>query len=62
MDSNAPNTLIEHFSLLDDTGDLSRRRHLLIDILIIAIMAVLCGADKWTEIEEFGFFGNLRYS
>jgi len=54
MDSDAPNTLIEHFSLLDDTRDPSRRRHLLIDILIIAITAVLCGADRWTEIEEFG--------
>jgi predicted transposase YbfD/YdcC len=54
MDSDAPNTLIEHFSILEDTRDPSRRRHLLIDILIIAITAVLCGADTWTEIEEFG--------
>ncbi len=54
MDSDAPNTLIEHFSLLEDTRDPKRRRHLLIDIVIIAITAVLCGADGWTEIEEFG--------
>ncbi len=54
MDSDAPKTLIEHFSLLEDTRDPRRRRHLLIDILIIAITAVLCGADGWTEIEEFG--------
>ena len=54
MDSDAPKTLIEHFSLLEDTRDPKRRRHLLIDIVIIAITAVLCGADGWTEIEEFG--------
>lgn len=54
MDSDAPNTLIEHFSVLEDTRDPSKRRYLLIEILIIAITAVLCGADGWTEIEEFG--------
>ncbi len=26
----------------------------MIDILVIAILAVLCGADGFTEIEEFG--------
>jgi predicted transposase YbfD/YdcC len=54
MDSTARKTLIEHFSILEDTRDAKRRRHLLIDILIIAITAVICGADGWTEIEEFG--------
>jgi len=54
MDSDAPNTLIDHFSALEDIRDPSRRRHLLIEILILAITAVLCGADGWTEIEEFG--------
>lgn len=32
----------------------SKRRHLLIDVLVIAIAAVLCGANGWTEIEEIG--------
>lgn len=54
MDSDKPVTLIEHFSQLEDPRDPSKRRHLLIDILIVAITAVLCGADSWTEIEEFG--------
>ena len=54
MNSDTPKTLIEHFSILDDSRDPRNRRHLLIDILIIAITAVLCGADGWTEIEEFG--------
>jgi predicted transposase YbfD/YdcC len=31
-----------------------KKRHLLVDILIIAIAAVICGADNWNEIERFG--------
>jgi hypothetical protein len=54
MDSNAPGTLFEHFSPLEDGRDPTKVRHLLIEIVIIAIVAVICGADGWTEIEEFG--------
>ena len=54
MVSDTPKTLVEHFSVLEDPRDPSRLRHLLIDVLIVAITAVLCGADSWTEIEEFG--------
>jgi predicted transposase YbfD/YdcC len=39
---------------LEDIRDPGRRGHLLIDMLIIAITAVICGADGWTQIEEFG--------
>ena len=54
MVGEGPVSLVEHFSVLEDRRDPSKRRHLLIDILMIAITAVLCGADGWTEIEEFG--------
>lgn len=54
MDSDAPKTLIEHFSLLEDPRDPSKHRHQLIDIVVIAIAAVLCGADNLTSIEAFG--------
>lgn len=30
------------------------KRHKLIDILIIAILAVICGADSWVDVEMFG--------
>ena len=30
------------------------RRCKLIDILILALCAVICGAEGWVEIEEFG--------
>ena len=30
------------------------RRHALMDILFLSISAVLCGAEGWEEIEDFG--------
>jgi predicted transposase YbfD/YdcC len=54
MDSDAPKTLIEHFSVLEDPRDPSKCRHKLIDIVAIAIAGVLCGADDLTSIEAFG--------
>ena len=54
MAEEGPVSLVEHFSVLEDERDPSKVRHLLIDMLVIAITAVLCGADGWTEIEEFG--------
>ncbi len=32
----------------------SNKRHQLMDILTIALCAVICGADTWEEMEEFG--------
>jgi len=34
--------------------DNHNRRHKLIDILVITILATICGADTWIEIHEFG--------
>lgn len=47
-------SLITHFATIQDLRDSRRRRHLLIDVLIIALCAVLSGADGWEEIEMFG--------
>ncbi|MBD1847724.1 transposase family protein [Cyanobacteria bacterium FACHB-63] len=30
------------------------KRHKLINILTIAILAVICGADSWVRMESFG--------
>jgi len=54
MDMQLPVTLFEHFSGIEDPREENKRRHLLIDILIIAIAAVLGGADGWAQIELFG--------
>ncbi len=56
MSSNRRITLIEHFSILPDPRktDHGMVRHELLDIVIIAILAVICGADSWVEIAAFG--------
>jgi hypothetical protein len=32
----------------------SNKRHKLLDIITIALCAVICGVDSWEDIEEFG--------
>jgi predicted transposase YbfD/YdcC len=54
MNSDAPTTLVEHFSILEDPRDPSKCRHKLIDIVVIAVAAVLCGANDLANIEAFG--------
>jgi len=47
-------TLGKHFAGLTDPRVERTREHKLLDIVILAICAVLCGAEGWTDIEEFG--------
>ncbi len=44
----------EGFAKVKDPRVVGRCDHLLMDILSITILAVLCGADDWPEVEEFG--------
>lgn len=46
--------LYKHFSAIDDPRVERTKRHSLLDIITIAICAVICGADDWVEIEQFG--------
>ncbi len=48
--------LAEHFALLPDPrrSNHNTKKHELLDIIIIAILATICGADSWVEIERFG--------
>jgi predicted transposase YbfD/YdcC len=48
--------LLEHFSVLPDPrkADHGKTQHELLSIVIIAILAVICGADSWVEISTFG--------
>ena len=48
------NSILEHISVLPDPRGKQGRRHLLQDIVTIAICAVICGADEWTEVAQFG--------
>jgi predicted transposase YbfD/YdcC len=51
---NALFTIQKHFAPLKDPRMLKKTSHKLIDIIVIAICAVICGADAWTQVEEFG--------
>jgi predicted transposase YbfD/YdcC len=44
----------EHFASLRDPRVERRKRHLLMDVVIIALLAVIAGADGWEDIEDFG--------
>jgi predicted transposase YbfD/YdcC len=46
-------TIVEHFSEIDDPRS-DNRSHLLIEIIVIAICASICGADGWSDVETFG--------
>jgi predicted transposase YbfD/YdcC len=46
-------TFAAHFSELEDPRE-SNRRHVLIDIIVIAMCAAICGADNWVDVELFG--------
>lgn len=47
-------SIIKCFSGLSDPRIVKKTDHKLIDVIVIAICAVICGADKWTQIEEYG--------
>ena len=54
MDYQSPKSLVEHFSSITDPRIDRTKRHKLIDILVIAICATICGAEGWEEFELFG--------
>lgn len=48
-------SFLEHFSILEDPRlDNHNKRHLLSDVLVITILAVICGAESWVDIYHFG--------
>jgi predicted transposase YbfD/YdcC len=54
MENQKPLTLIEHFSTITDPRVDRTKRHKLIDILVIAICGIICGAEGWEDFEVFG--------
>jgi hypothetical protein len=44
----------QYFATVDDPRVDRTKDHALLDIIIIAICAVICGADGWVDVEEFG--------
>ena len=47
-------SIVECFSALEDPRIDRCKRHQLLDIIAIAICAVICGADSWVYVEMFG--------
>jgi predicted transposase YbfD/YdcC len=47
-------TLADHFAALTDPRSDHTKRHLLLDILTIALCAILSGADEWVAMEAYG--------
>lgn len=47
-------SLREHFASLPDPRIERTKRHRLLDIVTIAVCAVICGADTWVDVESFG--------
>lgn len=46
-------SIAKHFARLRDPRRNHRKRHLLIDILVIALCAMICGANDWQQIATF---------
>jgi hypothetical protein len=43
-----------HSSTLEDPREARKCRHKLIDLVVIAIAAVICGADDWVAVAAYG--------
>ena len=54
MEDSAGPTIQAYFAEITDPRVERTKLHLLVDILVIAICAVLCGADTWVEMEAYG--------
>jgi predicted transposase YbfD/YdcC len=53
MDSPAAACLLDHFASLSDPRS-ANARHRLFDIFVIALCAVISGAEGWEDMEEYG--------
>ncbi len=53
MESGPTAPITAHFSELEDPRD-NNKRHKLLDIVVMAICAAICGADSWEDVELFG--------
>lgn len=53
-DKLEPDSILEYFARIPDPRKARRRAHPLENILVIALLAVLCGADSFVAMELFG--------
>jgi predicted transposase YbfD/YdcC len=48
------NSIREHFAALPDPRRAQGKRHRLSDMIVIAVCAVICCADSWSDVADFG--------
>jgi predicted transposase YbfD/YdcC len=54
MDETPIGKIAEHFGKVRDPRIGNATRHKLLDMIVIAICAVICGADGWSDVALFG--------
>lgn len=54
MEKRSVGSIVRHFEGLQDPRTGNAKAHIFLEILIIAICAVICGADGWSDVELFG--------
>ena len=47
-------SIMDSFEALEDPRIDRCKRHQMLDIIVIAICATICGADSWVHMEMFG--------
>ena len=47
-------SISKYFQDLQDPRSDQGKRHLLTDMIVLTVCAVICGADGWAEVEDFG--------
>ena len=52
--ASKPKSLSYHIATLPDPRKVRGQRHLLLDLMVIAVLAKMSGVDEWEGIEEFG--------
>jgi predicted transposase YbfD/YdcC len=54
MPQRCPASIVDHFGKMEDPRIERQKQPQLLDVIVLAICAVLCGADDWVAIETFG--------
>ncbi len=54
MSNQDPSNIQQHFGNLNDPRSGDNISHPLINIITISMCAVICGANSWVEVEQFG--------
>jgi predicted transposase YbfD/YdcC len=44
----------DHFGKVEDPRVAGRSKHTLLDLIVIAVLTMICGGEGWTDMEEFG--------